>query len=118
MLIIDNNKRYRRIMSESERNKILCDKFIPASSSDNWKPIYNPDTVVFLFDLHFADKVRLKQVRQLHYENYGETWTLEFDADIPTEGDASQSGWPGAVVHRGPIDLALLKNLVWRKFNP
>jgi 2-polyprenyl-3-methyl-5-hydroxy-6-metoxy-1,4-benzoquinol methylase len=111
-------KRYRRILSGGERERILRDQCILPSNSHDWRPYYKPETVVFLFDLVSADFEHLDRIPQLHYESYGETWVLECDSDIQTEIDISQSGWPGAVVVRGAVPLSRIANVAWSQYSP
>jgi len=105
-------------MSGREREAILRDQRIAPSNSSDWMPFYHPGTVAFLFDLASADLRHLSKIPQLHFDTYGETWTLDFDSDILTESDTSQNGWPGASVFRGTILGSQISNVTWIPFSP
>lgn len=84
---------------------------------DDWE-IYQPRSVVFLFDVSAADPEKLTSVATTHYENWGETWILSFSADLVTEPDESQYGWSGAVVHKRPIPLSAMTDVTWQDHVP
>ena len=105
-------------MSGNEREAILRYRRITPSHSEEWELHYKRNTVVFLFDVAAAEASLIDKIPRLHYDNFGETWILEFDSDIVTESDTSQSTWLGAVVFRGTILSSQISNVTWESYRP
>jgi hypothetical protein len=109
-------RRFRRILSTNERELILRTGRIIPTPSGEW--LYQPGEVIFLFDLERSDCELLEKIPNAHYQMYGETWILEFSADIETFPDRGGEQWPGAVVFNGAIDLNQIKEVSWTPFDP
>ena len=106
-------RRFNRVLSLLEKQAIEEGRRID-TNLEEWF-IYEPKTVVFLFDLAIADPKHIKSVADSHFEDKGETWILSFEAELETEPNLSQSGWKGAVVHKGPIEVSRLGMIRWVK---
>lgn len=100
-------KGYLRIVSPIEAAEIRSNRIIPTNFEECLP--YPAGTVVFLFPAESTPPQYLEAVISRVRSEHPSAFIVSFDADIETSVD--RSGWPIAVVHRGPIPLDDSANL-------
>lgn len=109
-------KRYARVVSETERRRILADGKIPFSQTTWW--MYAAGSTVFLFDLSATPAGYPLQVAEAKRDICPEQmWVFEFDAALEVSRDRS-GNWPGSVVVKHEVLVSEMTNTRWTMPDP